>query len=127
MNKFTIAALLFLSGCVSTGTKIDYASPQNYKLDSKAIKITGQLLTPYRHNEFTGSMVYSRQLIVSFDDKPVIDGYLTAPQAIQGELTGNYQGKKVSSICNSVQTSASNIKVDCMVLIDNERTITLTF
>ena len=127
MNKYLLGLSVFLVGCVSTGTLVDHSSAQNIVINDKDIKIAGQLLTPYKQNDITGSLEYTRHLIISFNQKVVIDGYLSSPEAIQGELDGVYDGKKVATVCSSLQTSQTNVKVDCMVLIDNKRTITLTF
>jgi hypothetical protein len=125
----SIILLASLVGCATTttGTIHEYATQQNIKIDSDNVQISGDMLTPWTQNEFTGERHWSRHLIISFDNKPVIDGFLSNPRDVSGELSGEYKGKKVSSICSSNNAGNSKLSVDCMILIDNVRTVTLTF
>lgn len=129
MKKILLVIPLLLSACAmqSEGTMHDYATQQNIKIDNKNIQITGDLLTPYKQNNLSGSRTWQRHLIISFNGNPVIDGYLSNPREIQGELSGEYDGKPVATICTSSRETQQTFKVDCMILVNNERTVTLTF
>lgn len=128
MRKITLAMIIaMLAGCATTtGVQKDTAAPQYYKLAGADhdIKISGTLSTPWE--EKAGNVKWHRMLSVAFDDQEVVNGYLESNSA-QGEVSGKYQDHSVNAVCSSLKTSETNLQVDCMILVDNQRTATLRF
>lgn len=129
MKKLLILlSFVALAGCATTqGELKDIAAPQYAKVDNENVKISGELITPYTNNQFSGETRYKRHLKISLNDQLTIDGFLTNPKDAQGELSGDFKNHKIVSSCSSSRESRTNLKVDCMILIDNLRTVTLTF
>lgn len=64
------------------------------------------------------------ELVITINGKEAARGNLNSRQ--EGTISGNYEGRAIESVCNSNQVSPSWIQVDCMILVDNERAVTLT-
>lgn len=123
MNKLPSLLILavLLSGCAINA--MDVSPRQSYRPPgSKELwDISGSMHSNY--DRLTG--VTLRQLAVSINETPVINGNLSAMAT--GELTGRYKDHKVNSICTSEVKTESWMDVRCTILIDNERAATLTF
>lgn len=106
-----------LAGCVSM-----HASPsQNYRLagDDAPVTITGSI-------KQTESLIVKAELSVFFNGKKTIEGPLTWPYT--GDIQGQqWNGRATSASCSSKQRYDGGYDVQCMVFVDNERTVTLTF
>lgn len=125
MIKLLIAATIaMLAGCTTTGTMKDTAAAQVLTIDGKDHTIAGHLLSPWNQNEFTGELRIQRKLHIDIDSQRVIDGDLTEDGT--GELRATWHGHKIDSACSS-QRQSQNLRIDCMILVDGKRTVTLTF
>lgn len=126
MLKILVLALVVgLVGCASKGEVMQRSvSPgQSYRLagNDNAISIDGNI-------EIISSGAFgsnTNQLNVYFDKRKVILGNLSADYS--GEVNGNWAGKNVSASCTSKLRHDKGYDVRCMVFIENERTVTLTF
>ena len=119
MKKITTLLLaLLISGCAST----HLAAPQNYRTkgDDNAVQITGKIDKKelLLSDEFIVSVFFNgfEQIKFKLDDSATGDG-IGLP----------YQGKQTSSSCSSKRINEHTLDVRCIVFIDNERTVTLTF
>lgn len=119
-KTLTILAVLALAGCASTQT---YKAPtQNYRLkgEDKAISINGAV---FQKRELVGQ---ATEVGIYLDEKLHIE--VALDKNYTGEATGKpFNGKSTSATCSSKRTSSTNVQIDCIVFIDNERTSTLTF
>lgn len=119
MKKITTLLLaLLISGCAST----HLSAPQNYrsKGDDNAVQITGKIdkKEAFLSNEYIVTVFFNGLEQIKFK----LDGSAT------GEGIGlPYQGKQTSTSCSSKRFNEYAIEVRCIVFIDNERTVTLTF
>lgn len=123
MTRFTLAALaaLVLSGC---GGLAVYESPtQSYRFkgEDRPVTITGAI---DRDDKFT-SVTHS--LKVRFNGEVAASGPLSSRGI--GSVFGTWRGHAVESICSRVEGSSGDgsYTVNCIVVVDNERTVTLTF
>ncbi len=113
--------LLLLAACVSK----PYVSPtQNYVLGKEDLRISGTL---NQSQDFGQWLTYNQtnELVVWINGQEVLRGNLAAQQS--GELHGNYKGKAVTALCSSERKTAAWVSVSCPILIDEKRTVTLTF
>ena len=123
LRSFQLVALLVLGACTTSTSDV---SPAQYYRPAGAgpqWKITGDLQSEYTEDMF-GTTV-QRTLHVYIDGERVVTGQLS-PMAT-GELSGQYKGLPVDTVCTSEQKTPTWIDVRCMVLVDNERAATLTF
>lgn len=126
MNRIIIILifLVVLPGCASTGDLLERnVSPaQTYrpKGSDEAVTISGQLDRTYASlgKEY-------KHLQVSFNGVLAIDGFLG--DGFFGDITGTWLEKPVSASCTGRQASDTWVDVRCIVFIENERTVTLTF
>ena len=125
MKKLLIAvAIIALSGCQAMQQRHVNDSPaQFYRPDgaSESWKITGTLTLDI--DRMWGN--HKRQLNVNINGQPVIEGFLSPMYS--GELSGQYENKRVDSICSGEQKNPNWIDVRCLILIDNQRAATLSF
>lgn len=69
-----------------------------------------------------------RTITMTIDGQPVIKGDISPRLDGSGELDGTYKGKKINLTCAATQRPAENTyEVRCIVLIEDRRTVTLTF
>jgi len=103
---------------------IDISPGQNWRPQGSktAWAITGSLHTHY--DAVLGNLK-GRELFVNINGDLAVHGMLS--NMATGELTGSYRGHAIGAICASEQKTPNWIDVRCTVLIDNERTVTLTF
>lgn len=121
LKLITLAAVVAIAGCSAKTTDISPAQYYRAENSQSQWKITGNL-----NNEF--DQVFgriTRQLSVFIEGEEVINGNLSAVGT--GELSGNYKGTPIDTICSSERKTRDWIEVRCMVLVDNERAATLTF
>lgn len=111
---------LALIGCASQ--KVFKAATQNYRLKNSdsQIVINGAIFQTDKTLSKTHSVgIYFNghiQIGVDLDNQ------------LNGEASGNdFEGKKTSATCTGRQVTRNAIEVRCMVFIDNEKTVTLTF
>ena len=131
MRKLLITALIiFLSGCASKGDLMERnVSPvQTYRLanDPSPVKISGKLERIY--DGFSVAKLndeFKRELSIYFNDILTIKGRLN--NNYTGELSGLWNSKPVSTSCSGNRVSPTWTDVRCIVFIENERTVTLTF
>lgn len=119
----TFLAVFLLSAC-GTIQKSDVSPSQNYRLkgESKTIRISGNIHSVF--SEYDGRAL-SRTLTVYIDGQPVLTGGLT--YMFSGEGNGKWKDKEVQSVCAGEQKTPRWVDVRCTILIDNEKTVVLTF
>ncbi len=114
-NILTIALIVGLSGCASQYQ----AAGQNYRLkgEESTIEIQGKLNDSAFGNKNNAEISFNGELQINV---PLDYRYF-------GDASGKpYKGKPTSASCTAKQLSSST-EVRCMVFVDNERTVTLTF
>lgn len=125
MNKL-LSALMVLSvtGCTSVSTF--NSAPQNYrpKGSENNINITGDLKQTFKQGAI--STTAESELKIYFNGKLTITGFLDS--AYGGEFNGTqFDNKATAASCHSKRVGAGILDTNCLVFIDNERTVTLTF
>lgn len=118
MKKISLLIALTLTACATQYQ----AAGQNYRPagNEKQIEITGQLFQKY--NAFSTD----HQAIINFNGSPQIT--IPLDNKYFGDATGQaFNGKTTSANCTGKRTSKTNVEIRCMVFIDNEKTVTLTF
>ena len=125
MKKLIVlTAITALFGCA---TQHSYeAAPQSYraKNSDSVYNITGIADVSEKYGFFTDSASVS--ITIKFDGEGVIFGNLDS--ALSGDFNGrDYKGHKTASTCTGKATSQNTVEVRCMVFVDNERSVTLTF
>lgn len=132
MKKLFIPLILaaLIPACASKGDLMERnVSPvQSYRLanNPEPIKISGKLERIY--DGFSVADLddkYTRELSVFFNDDLTIKGRLSAN--FTGDLSGTWNKKPVSTSCSGNRVSPTWTDVRCIVFIENERTVTLTF
>lgn len=122
MSKILASILvIFLAACASK----PYMSPtQNYALGKEDLRISGTL---NQSQDLAQWLTYNQtnELVVWINGKEVIRGNLSVQQS--GELHGKYKGHSVTALCSSERKTANWVAVSCPILIDEKRTVTLTF
>lgn len=125
MKKLLISlVMLNLIGCASQHTH--EAAPQNYRIKNtdKPISISGIVDVNEKSGVFTDSAEFD--VTIKFEGQPQIIGKLD--NALSGDFIGkDYNGQKTAATCNGKIVSQNAIEVRCIVFIDNEKTVTLTF
>lgn len=125
MNILLVALLtLAVTGCATTHNY--QAAPQNYRMKNaeNPITITGKLDQVL--NEFAVSEPLKSKLTVFIDNELKITGFLD--KHVSGDIQGEpFNGKPTSASCSTKNISAGIGETRCIVFIDNERTVTLTF
>lgn len=121
MKIFIFISVLFLAACQ---TVQPWHSPsQNYVLNGKNINITGTMNSHSQMGLVTNS--HRNELMVFFNGQEVIRGSL--PNLYSGEVYGSYEGRPVTALCSGEQKTRDWIDVRCAILIDEKRTVTLSF
>jgi hypothetical protein len=118
MKKYLIALSLTLTACATTYN----AAPQTTRIKGaeQPINITGEL---FRKQELLTTPMH-----VSIFFNGALQIKVPLDRLATGEANGEaYNGKPTSATCTSKQTSETNTEVRCMVFVDNEKTVTLTF
>lgn len=117
-----IIAALAIAGCASTKS-FNSTTSQNYRLkdDANPVSITGKI-----DRSSNGLVATGANLHVFFNGEPALSGPLQP--GYSGDVNGGtWKGKNVSSSCSSKPLTQTSVSVNCIVFIDNERTVTLTF
>lgn len=131
MKKAIIPALILvaLTGCTSMHTFESPPQNHNLKGTNQTVKITGNVHQTIKEGVIQDEM--TSKLSIYFDGVLKISGYLGLQNT--GEFTGqNFENKKTSASCSSkfvtqISTTLALYDTNCIVFIDNERTVTLTF
>jgi hypothetical protein len=118
-----------LSGCsgyILRKVEKDIAAQQNFR--PRGIqglwKITGHLESEILEDQPTGYQVVKRRTLhVQINGEEVLSGDLS--KRAEGELNGDYGGLPVDALCSSETKTATWMEVRCVIVIDNERTVTL--
>lgn len=114
-----LIAAAMLAGCATQTYK---AAGQNYRLkgSDSSIEINGALMIkPGAFDATRGAGIYFNG---GLQIEVPIDRYGN------GEANGTlFEGKPTSATCTGRPISSNATEVRCMVFIDNERTVTLTF
>lgn len=123
MKRISLALIaLALAGCAPSAY-VSRAPGQMARLaDGQTVSISGRIRTRVEPGLFVTTTY--RNLLISVDDQAVIDSPIQAVQ-LSGEFSGTWKGRAVSALCHRV-THGRQITVQCVVLIDNERTVTLS-
>jgi len=121
MSKLlTVLLVVFVTGCASTRTF--NAAPQNYRAkgEDKSIDIKGDL--------FIRDEGFSRKVDVNIYFNNQVQIKIPLDKRGSGESNGDqYNGKNTSASCTSKVIDENNSETRCMIFIENERTVTLTF
>lgn len=121
-KTLTLLAALALAGCATA--YVDKSPGQVTRLkDGQTVSITGRIDSEHDIGLLTETT--RRNLAISINDTPVIDAPINAKNPA-GEFAGKWQDKSVSALCHS-ERHGKRLNVHCVVLVDNERTVTLTF
>ena len=113
-----VFAVFLLAACAVNQHEV--SPSQNYVMDGKDIRISGNL--DRKINVLTGND--KQELSVFIDGERVLYGHLSN---FTGELHGQHGNKKITSLCSGEKKNPSWIAVSCIILIDDKRTVTLTF
>lgn len=119
MQKTALILALALAGCA---TQAFQAAPQNYRLKGagKPVEIKGLVLFDRKaFGHESAAAIYINNIM-----------HIKVPldQGFNGEATGmDYEEQSTAASCTGKRTSQATVEVRCMVFIDNERTVTLTF
>ncbi|ABE49087.1 hypothetical protein [Methylobacillus flagellatus] len=124
MKTITLSLItaLTLAGCASTQT---YKAPtQNYRLKGQdnAITINGAIFSQKKHELDTPKLTAGIYINGSL--------YIEVPLDRQGNgqaTGGTFEDKSTEASCHSKPVAKGIANIDCMVFIDNEKTVTLTF
>lgn len=122
-NSIRCAAIFliaFLTACAATKP---WTSPtQNYTYGKDELQISGKLLQNYDAVLGVGK---NAELIVYINNTEAVRGFLSFKGT--GELTGKYKDYAVTALCSSERKSKDWQAVSCPILINEKRTVTLTF
>ena len=123
--RILLIILLSIVAAACTHVTTDVSPSQAYRPAGadNLWKITGHLDSTY--HEGAASVTVQRLLNVYIDNTPVVKGLLSAMGT--GELSGRYLDHAVDVVCTSERKTVNWIDVRCLVLVDNERAVTLTF
>ncbi len=114
MKRVVIFLLFFLVACAEPSIRPSY----NYhpKDKEEAWKITGRLV----------SNLFSHRLNINIDGQQVIEGALNVIG--NGSLFGSYNGSNIEASCQGKRMSRYSLsRVECLVLVDSEESVTLNF
>lgn len=132
MKTITLSLIIaaLLSGCASKGDILERnVSPaQNYRLANteKPIQISGTLEKVKAGYDYVNlSDTWYNHLKVNIDSQSVLDGYLDGN--FFGEVSGTWDNRPVSANCSGKPSTRNWTDVRCIIFIENEKTVTLTF
>jgi hypothetical protein len=120
-------ALMLMAGCSSTGTM--YATPQNYKtsdlvIDGVLVNISGRTTVKVKKGIISDE--HPGPIEIFFDSQRQIYGVLD--DDLNGEFAGwSYRGHTTSASCKGDDTIDDNLKLQCIVSIDDVPRVTLQF
>lgn len=121
-----VAALVGCFGGIVRTIEKDRAAPQNFRprgIES-AWKITGHLESELLRDVASGyERVKRRTLHVRINGEKVLVGDLS--QDAVGEVSGHYGGLPVDAVCSSEVKTETWMEVRCVIVINQERTVTL--
>lgn len=118
MKKMIVVLSSLMAGCASQYQ----AASQNYrpKNNNASVEIKGELLRK------VGVFEADNRVNITFNGATQID--LKLDKSFFGEGAGKpYNDQTTSASCSGRKVSKYNVEIRCMVFIDNERTVTLTF
>lgn len=124
MRTLSFLMLAALAGC--TTTQALNAAPQNYRLkgDDTPVLIEGFGTHKIVQGALSGH--YDTTININFNGQTLITGKLD--QQLTGEFTGlPFNGKPTAASCSTKPVSEKMAETRCIVFVDNERTVTLTF
>jgi hypothetical protein len=119
-NLFIAFTCLAFTACASQ--QVYKSAPQNYRLKGaeNTIEIKGatfQTKKAFKTTHFIG---------IYFNNNLQIE--VTLDNQLNGESEGTtFEGKKTSATCTGRVITRQTSEIRCMVFIDNEKTVTLTF
>lgn len=117
-NVLLMAVLASLFGCAAQYQ----AASQNYRLkgETDALEIKGEFFKG--SNPLTADDYVQVRFNGMDQIKVPVDRYYS------GEANGlPFNGKPTSASCTGKKINRYNVEVRCMVFVDNEKTVTLTF
>jgi|GEM_PF-2581607 len=123
----TMLALMLMAGCSSTGTM--YATPQNYKIsdlviDGVLVNISGRTTVKVKKGIISDE--HPGPIEIFFDSQRQIYGVLD--DDLNGEFAGwSYRGHTTSASCKGDDIDDDNLKLQCIVSIDDVPRVTLLF
>lgn len=69
-----------------------------------------------------------RTVVIKINGQEALSGQISPGLDAAGQLSGTFEGHKVDATCSSKHREADNYyEVRCMLLVDDKRTVTLTF
>ena len=121
-----LAATAVLSACGGAPKRIVEAAPQFYPAgcEKEPWKIEG---TFNEGENFDDSL--RRTITVKIDGQTAISGEISGGKDANGEVTGKHGDHALTAVCTSTPRP-DNAEVDdirCVLMVDNKRTVTLSF
>lgn len=127
MKKLAVLLSILLAGCAVQGQVISHnVSPQqNFRLtgQDKAIEFTGSIEKIVAGQGL--SQGWYHEIKVFIDGELALKGKLDVNYF--GDVNGEWHGKKTAANCTSKLVSENWLNTSCIVFLENERTVTLTF
>lgn len=121
MKKLLIA-LTCLSFAACASQQVFKSAPQNYRLKGaeNTIEIKGAT--------FQTSKAFDKTHFIGIYFNNNLQIQVNLDKQLNGEADGTpFEGKKTSATCTGRNVTPSTAEIRCMIFIDNEKTVTLTF
>ena len=121
-----VAAVVALTACGGTPKRIVDAAPQFYAAgcEKEPWKIEG---TFNEGENFDDNL--RRTVTIKINGQTAISGEISGGQDANGEVTGKYEGKALTAVCSSKPRPdhAEVNDIRCVLMVDNQRTVTMSF
>lgn len=125
---FVLLIMCLIAGCSSIGTM--YATPENYKvsdliIDGQLVNISGRTTVKVKKGVISDEHP-AGPIEILFDNQKQISGVLD--DDLRGDFVGwAYKGRPTSASCSGDDTVDDNLKLSCIISIDNVPRVTLVF
>jgi hypothetical protein len=121
MKRLTFGLIALVSACATA--RVDVSPVQNWRLENgEIVRISGTIESEY--STWDGRPT-NRILTVAINGVPALRGPVSLNGT--GEINSEFRGQPLTSICSGERTAPNWIAVRCVILINNLRTVTLTF
>ncbi|BCM25869.1 hypothetical protein [Methyloradius palustris] len=122
MKKLIMLMAIFISACtLNMNNKLPDSQTYKIKGASHDISITGRA-------ELDEDLIQDLSIIILFDGAQMIKGVMESNyKGAATELPGSrYEGKDTIAVCHTNFNASAKIKVECIVYIGDQKTVTLT-